>query len=247
MRRNGIFAWLALVLVASTALAACSSNKGPGTTTDSTTAPKCGAGNGQKATGEPIKLGAHRDKATRHRLHRHPEHGQGVLRLRQRQRRHQRPADPVPHRDRADRPRPGRLAGQEAGRERQGARHRRQHQHHRVRGQPQATTSSKGFYIIDSGIAPECYSTSNSAAGEHGPALQRRRRHAVPDPPGRQEDRARPVQRARHGLHRRRLPADRQGRGDPDGVAQGERADPGRELGRAEGRAGGRRRTAAWC
>ena len=30
------------------------------------------------------------------------------------------------------------------------------------------------------------------------------------------------------------------GRGDPDGVAEGQRADPGRELGRAEGGAGGR-------
>ena len=46
------------MLVASTALAACNSNKSPSTTTDSTTGPKCGAGTGQKATGEPIKLGA---------------------------------------------------------------------------------------------------------------------------------------------------------------------------------------------
>ena len=46
------------MLVASTALAACNSNKSAGTTADSTTGPKCGAGNGQKATGAPIKLGA---------------------------------------------------------------------------------------------------------------------------------------------------------------------------------------------
>src|SRR5262245_66046015 len=58
MRKNGIIARLTLVLVASTALAACNSNKSAGTTTESTTAPKCGAGTGQKATGEPIKLGA---------------------------------------------------------------------------------------------------------------------------------------------------------------------------------------------
>src|SRR5512145_1050678 len=58
MRRNGVFARLTLVLVALIALAACNSNKSPGSTTDSTSSPKCGAGTGQKATGEPIKLGA---------------------------------------------------------------------------------------------------------------------------------------------------------------------------------------------
>ena len=32
-----------------------------------------------------------------------------------------------------------------------------------------STTSSKGIYVIDAGIAPECYSTPNSAAVNMGP------------------------------------------------------------------------------
>ena len=35
--------------------------------------------------------------------------------------------------------------------------------------------------------------------------------------------------------------------GIPTRVAEGQRADPGRELGRAEGGTGGRRRMAGWC
>ena len=55
----------------------------------------CGAGTGKKATGS-----ADQDRRDRHvdpgrGLHDHRQGRQGVLRLRQRQRRHQRPADPV--------------------------------------------------------------------------------------------------------------------------------------------------------
>src|SRR5262245_59856976 len=57
MRRNGIITGVTLVLVASTALAACSSDDDV-TPPGSTDTLNCGAGTGQEATGEPIKLGA---------------------------------------------------------------------------------------------------------------------------------------------------------------------------------------------
>ena len=73
----------------------------------------------------------------------------------------------------------------------------------------------KGYFIIGSGIAPECYSTPNSAAVNMGPrysvdgATQYLIRQGVKklvldqsNVPG-------------HRLHRRRLPAHRQGRGIP--------------------------------
>ena len=57
MRRNGVFARLTLVLVASSARR-LQLERAPGYHHGLTTDPKCGAGTGQKATGEPIKLGA---------------------------------------------------------------------------------------------------------------------------------------------------------------------------------------------
>ena len=90
-----------------------------------------------------------------------------------------------------------------------------------------ATGRSVGFYVIDSGIAPECYSTPNSAAVNMGPRYSsdgavQYASHAAPE-----QDRLRPVQRARHGLHRGRPERDRQGR---------ERADPGLHRERADHR-----------
>ena len=99
----------------------------------------------------------------------------------------------------------------------------------------------QGFYIIDSGIAPECYSTPNSAPVNMGPrysvdgATQYLIRQGV----------------KKLVLDQSNVPGTgyieggflliAQGRGDPDGVAEGQRADPGRELGRVEGGAGGRK------
>jgi branched-chain amino acid transport system substrate-binding protein len=56
MRRNGPIAVFILALMVTTALAACGSDEGTDTT-GGQTAVKCNAGTGQKATGEPIKLG----------------------------------------------------------------------------------------------------------------------------------------------------------------------------------------------
>ncbi len=56
---------------------------------------ECGLGTGQKATGDPIKIGVDRHQRARHRLHLDLEHDEGLLRLRERQRWHQRPSDPV--------------------------------------------------------------------------------------------------------------------------------------------------------
>jgi branched-chain amino acid transport system substrate-binding protein len=56
MRRSGLIAVFILLLTVTTGLASCSSDDGNGTTGDQA-AVKCGAGTGQKATGEPIKLG----------------------------------------------------------------------------------------------------------------------------------------------------------------------------------------------
>ena len=61
----------------------------------------------------------------------------------------------------------------------------------------------QGFYVIASGIAPECYgATSNIRVREHGPALQLRRRRAVRAQAEHSSNKLvlRPVQRAGHGL-----------------------------------------------
>ena len=183
-----------------------------------------------------------RHQAAGDRLHRHPEHGEGVLRLRQRQRRHQRPADRLHDRDRADRSGPGGVA-----RPRSSSRATRCSGSSATRSIIECAVNhkyyeQKGYFIIGSGIAPECYSTSNSAAVNMGPrysvdgATQYLIRQGVKklvldqsNVPG-------------TGLQRGRLPAHRQGREHPDGDAQGERPDPGRELGGPQGGPGGRRR-----
>ena len=61
-----------------------------------------------------------------------------------------------------------------------------------------------GFYIIDSGIAPECYSTPNSAAVNMGPPVQLGRGRPVRARPARLQGRLRPGQRPGHGVHRGR-------------------------------------------
>jgi branched-chain amino acid transport system substrate-binding protein len=59
-----------------------------------------------------------------------------------------------------------------------------------------------GYYIVDSGIAPECYSTPNSAAVNMGPRVQLGRGGAVRPHAARQQDRVRPVERAGYRVHR---------------------------------------------
>ena len=103
----------------------------------------------------------------------------------------------------------------------------------------------QGYFIIGSGIAPECYSTPNSAAVNMGPRysvdgatqylIRQKVKKLVLDQsnvPG-------------TGYIAGGFLLDRQGRERPDGDAEGQRPDPGRELGRAQAGPGGGRRAAA--
>src|SRR5262245_4756341 len=168
MRRNGVFARLALVLVASTALAACNSNKGPSTATNSTTAPKCGAGTGQKATGEPIKLGAIATKQPGTDFTDIPNmakaffdcvNDNGGIKGR-----------PIQYLIETEQTDPGQAISLA----------KKLVETEKVLGIVGNTSiiecainhgyyEQQGFYIIDSGIAPECYSTPNSAPVNMGP------------------------------------------------------------------------------
>ena len=88
--------------------------------------------------------------------------------------------------------------------------------HDRVHGRPAATGRSWAIYEMDAGIAPECWSTPNSAAVNMGPRYSSDGAVQYAISPGRQQDRVRPVQRAGHRLHRRRPGRARQGRGRAD-------------------------------
>jgi len=110
----------------------------------------------------------HRHRSDRHQLRRHREHGGRLLRLRERERRHQRP--PIKYYIQKEQTNPSQITSE--------AKQLVQTDH--VVGIVGNTSiiecsvdhtywESQGFYIIDSGIAPECYSTSNSAAVNMGP------------------------------------------------------------------------------
>jgi branched-chain amino acid transport system substrate-binding protein len=168
MRRKGIVARLTLVLVASTALAACNSHKSTSTATGSTTNPKCGAGTGQKATGEPIKLGAIATKQPGTDFTDIPNmakaffdcvNDNGGINGR-----------PIQYFIETEQTDPGQVA----------ALAKKLVESDKVLGIVGNTSiiecavnhsyyEQQGFYVIDSGIAPECYSTPNSAAVNMGP------------------------------------------------------------------------------
>ena len=96
---------------------------------------ECGLGTGEAAAGEPIKLGSIVTNVPGIDFRPIRDMASVVLRLRERERRHQRPADRVRQGRGADRRAADRLPGDEADRAGPGARPRRQHQHHRLRGQ----------------------------------------------------------------------------------------------------------------
>ena len=73
----------------------------------------------------------------------------------------------------------------------------------------------KNFYVIAAGIAPELLPDAEHRVGEHGPALQLRRRRAVPGPRGREEDRPRPGATCRAPSTSRRARAHRRGHDIP--------------------------------
>ena len=153
-----------------------------------------------------------------------------LLHLRERQRRHQRAPDQVLHQDRADQP--SQIASE--ANQLVSSDHvvgiDGQHLHHRVHDGP-GLLEELGFYIIDSGIAPECWSTPNSAAANMGPRYQRRRGAVRARHGSRQKDRLRPVKRAWHHLHRRGAERAGQGRGCADHGHDDQRAGLRRQLG----------------
>src|SRR3954454_19268048 len=173
VRRHGVAVTIGLALV----IAACGGEDKPAATTGSkpaapkaatTDTPKCGAGTGQKATGEPIKLGAIATKQPGTDFTDIPNaakaffdcvNANGGI--------NGRPIQYVIETEQTD---PGQVASLA----------KKLVETEKVLGIVGNTSiiecavnhgyyEQKGFYIIDSGIAPECYSTPNSAAVNMGP------------------------------------------------------------------------------
>jgi branched-chain amino acid transport system substrate-binding protein len=156
--------------VAPTALVACSSSKS-GTTPNAqgpAAAPRCGAGTGQKATGEPIKLGAIATKQPGTDFTDIPNMAKAVFDcVNDNGGINGRPIDYTIETEQTDPGQVGSLA-------------KKLVESDKVLGIVGNTSiidcavnhgyyEQQGFFIIDSGIAPECYSTPNSAAVNMGP------------------------------------------------------------------------------
>ena len=169
MRKNGVVPVLTLALAVSLVLAACSSGKSTSNTAEQpAAAPKCGAGTGQKATGAPIKLGAIATKQPGTDFTDIPNMAKAVFDcVNDNGGINGRPIDYVIETEQTDPAQVASLA-------------RKLVESEQVLGIVGNTSiiecavnhgyyEQKGFYIIDSGIAPECYSTPNSAAVNMGP------------------------------------------------------------------------------
>ena len=207
----------------------------------STDTSSCGPKPGVKATGTPINIGTIDTKQPGTDFTRRAEHDHGVLQLRQRQRRRQRPPDEAVRRATTRRSRrrsrrpPSKLI-----------------QTDHVVGIDgvfdllectidQAYWKQLGIYEMGAGIAPECWSTPNSAAVNMGPryssdgavqyglSQQGRRRSCSCSQTSRAPATSPPVPR------RWRRP-----RNVPITAADRERADQRRQLGRAQPRRRGR-------
>ncbi len=176
MRRKSLIAALALVSAITMALAGCASKTGGGGGGTSTSpsaqpagAPKCGAGNGQKATGTPIKLGGIATKQPGTDFTDIPNMAKAVFEcVNDNGGINGHPIEYIIQTEQTD---PGQAASLA----------RKLIETNHVVGIVGNTSiiecavnhayyEQKGFYIIDSGIAPECYSTPNSAAVNMGPA-----------------------------------------------------------------------------
>jgi branched-chain amino acid transport system substrate-binding protein len=167
VRSNGLIAVLILVLAAASALAACGSDEGADTTVDQT-AVKCGAGTGQKATGQPIKLGAIARKQPGTDFTDIPNMAKAVFDcVNDNGGINGRPIQYIIETEQTDPAQVASLAKKLVETE-------------NVLGIVGNTSiiecainhryyEQKGFYVINSGIAPECYSTPNSAAVNMGP------------------------------------------------------------------------------
>jgi branched-chain amino acid transport system substrate-binding protein len=153
------------VLVASTALAACSSND---PTPGSTDIPECGAGTGQQATGEPIKLGAIATQQPGTDFTEIPNMAKAFFDcVNDNGGINGRPIEYIIETEQTD---PGQVA----------ALARKLIETDQVLAIVGNTSiiecavnheyyEQQGFYVVNSGIAPECYSTPNSAPVNMGP------------------------------------------------------------------------------
>ncbi len=182
---------VSLLALTLTAAAIGSGNAAPiGSGTASATHSICGLGTGKKATGSPIRIGGIDmlipgvDFTTIGKV------GRGVLRVRQRQRRHQRPPDPVHPLQRAAQPGAGGVARTEADRERQGRRRRRQHELRRVRYELEVL-QEQGLRRHRRRRPGGVLQHPVLRRGQLGPALQQRRRGTGADQGRREEARDR--------------------------------------------------------
>jgi branched-chain amino acid transport system substrate-binding protein len=168
VRRNGPPAALVLAFAVSIVVAACGGGSGASKTAQPTAAPKCGAGTGQKATGQPIKLGAIATKQPGTDFTDIPNMAKAVF-------------DcvndnggingrPIQYSIETEQTDPGQVASLA----------KKLVESEKVLGIVGNTSiiecavnhgyyEQQGYFIIDSGIAPECYSTPNSAAVNMGP------------------------------------------------------------------------------
>jgi branched-chain amino acid transport system substrate-binding protein len=170
MRRQGRIFVLVLALAAPTALAACTfSNSGTTATARApAAAPRCGSATGRKATGEPIKLGAIVTKQPGTDLSDIPNMAKAVFDCVNDNGGIQgRPIDYTIETEQTDPGQVGSLA-------------KKLVESDKVLGIVGNTSlidcavnhgyyEKQGFFIVNSGIAPECYSTPNSAAVNMGP------------------------------------------------------------------------------
>jgi branched-chain amino acid transport system substrate-binding protein len=155
---------LTVVLAASAALVACGSNAG---TSTPTAVPKCGAGTGQKATGAPIKLGGIATKQPGVDFTDIPNMAKAFFDcVNDNGGINGRPIEYLIETEQTD---PGQVASLA----------RKLVESEKVLAIVGNTSliecavnhgyyEQKGFYVINSGIAPECYSTPNSAAVNMG-------------------------------------------------------------------------------
>jgi branched-chain amino acid transport system substrate-binding protein len=157
-----------LVLAASTGLAGCGSNESPGSAPAAGTAPKCGAGTGQKATGQPIKLGGIATKQPGTDFTDIPNMAKAFFDcVNDNGGINGRPIQYLIETEQTDPAQVASLARKLVESENVVA----------IVGNTSIIECAvnhgyyeqKGFYIVGSGIAPECYSTPNSAAVNMGP------------------------------------------------------------------------------
>jgi hypothetical protein len=91
-----------------------------------------------------------------------------------------------------------------------------------------------GYFVVDSGIAPECYSTPNSAAVNMGPRTARTGRCSTRCPSTSRRS-CSTSRTSRYRLYRGRPRGARGRRAHADRAADRERADLGRQLGGDQG------------